>query len=99
MAKAHPEPDRYISFEGIDCYQNARDVVTEILALTGEEEASDAFWERFKGLIPESYYRDTPDEALLYLVCSNVFYIEELFEEKEHEKGFALMRKCELECC
>lgn len=93
-------PDRYISFEGIDCFENACQVVDNILSLLKEKpEANNVFWEKFTSKIPQNYYSRTADEDVLYLVCSNVFYIEELFEDYEYDSGYEAMRKAELECC
>jgi N(2)-fixation sustaining protein CowN len=35
----------------------------------------------------------------LYLVCSNSFYLDELFEKAEDEEGIRALNACELECC
>lgn len=94
------EPDRYVSFKDIDCFGNAKAVVDEVLLVLEHERYGNPFWEQFVTKIPSSYYEnDTKDEKLLYLVCANVFYIEELFENAEHEKGEEALKRCEFDCC
>ena len=51
------------------------------------------------GYYPPGYYSGEPTEDLLYLVCSNTYYIEELFEKFGDEAGLRLLQKAELECC
>lgn len=95
--------ERYKSFKNIDCNKNAAlvlDAMNELFSL--EKESKNEFWEIFMAKIPDNYHevfakgknRDT-----LYEVCSNVFYIFDLFEEYDFEKGIQIMDKCELECC
>ena len=65
-------------------------------------EAKNAFWERFEAKLPENYATTPVDEVgrdTLYQVCSNVFYIEELFDEYEFEKGLAFLKTAEFDCC
>lgn len=92
--------ERYISFENIDCFKNACCVVDELMVLLKTKpEAMNPFWEIFTSKLPESYFSKEENEDLLYMVCSNVFYIEELFDEYEHSAGIEALRKAELECC
>ncbi|WP_304546400.1 N(2)-fixation sustaining protein CowN [Sulfurimonas microaerophilic] len=95
--------DRYITFENIDCYQNAALVLEAMDELFKQiPDAFNDFWKRFMHTIPQNYkeefvkgeYKDT-----LYQVCSNVFYIFDLFEEYDFEQGIEMMDQCELECC
>ncbi len=94
--------DRYVSFENIDCYKNAIEVLDCIYEVFEKyPESKNAFWQRFDTLIPADYKNEFTKEGsdILYQVCSNVFYIDELFEEYEYEKGIELLEKAELECC
>jgi len=95
--------ERYVSFENIDCFENACLAIDRLLAVTEEAEHVNLYWKKIIPTIPQAYYdRDSKGdekEALLYLVCSNVFYLEELFEEAEDEAGLDALRRCELECC
>ena len=98
-----PTKDRYVTFENIDCYYNAKivlDAMYELFAL--QPESKNALWERFETKLPEDYANNPIDSLgkdILYEVCSNVFYIEELFDDYEFEKGLALLKTVEFDCC
>ena len=95
--------ESYESFKNIDCFENACSVVDNMLRLLKEPKNNNAYWERFIPKIPKAYYsRDAKDdtkEELLYLVCSNSFYIIEMFEDADHEEAIHALEKCEQECC
>lgn len=91
--------DRYISFMNIDCYKHASDVIDCILEVIKDERFNTLFWDAFTAKIPQKYYDNDSDEKVLYLVCSSVFYIEELFEESNHTVGLEMMQHCEYQCC
>jgi len=95
--------DRYISFKNIDCYGNATlvlDAMNELFQL--KKESKDQFWQQFMDKIPENYaevFSKGKEKDTLYLICANVFYIGDLFDEYEFEKGIQLLDQIELECC
>lgn len=95
--------ERYVSFQNIDCFENACLVIDRLLEVTKNPEYNNMYWQKIIPTIPQSYYaRDRAldeDEALLYLVCANVFYLEELFEKADDKEGMAAMVACEMECC
>lgn len=91
--------DRYVSYMNIDCYKHASDVIGCIVDVIKDEQFNNPFWEAFKAKIPSCYYENKSDEKVLYLVCSSVFYIEELFEESSHAVGLEMMENCEYQCC
>ncbi|TLS17554.1 N(2)-fixation sustaining protein CowN [Azospira oryzae] len=91
--------DRYVSFEGIDCWHNACAVVARVLHHYEGPERTNKYWEYFVAKIPPGYYSGEPTEDLLYLVCSNTYYIEELFEKFGDAEGLQLLQRAELECC
>ncbi|MBP7489934.1 MAG: N(2)-fixation sustaining protein CowN, partial [Azospira sp.] len=62
-------------------------------------ERTNKYWEYFVAKIPPGYYSGEPTEDLLYLVCSNTYYIEELFEKFDDAEGLQLLQRAELECC
>lgn len=97
--RAEDIEDRYVSFMNIDCYKHASEVIDCILEVTKDPKYDNPFWESFRAKIPQAYFDKEPNEKVLYLVCASVFYIEELFEESEHEAGMEIMRKCEYDCC
>jgi hypothetical protein len=95
--------DRYVTFDNIDCYDNAKvvlDAMYELFVL--KPEAKNALWQRFETKLPLDYANNPTDELgkdTLYEVCSNVFYIEELFEEYAFDKGLELLKTVEFDCC
>lgn len=95
--------ESYTSFKNIDCFENACSIIDHMLRLLEEPKNNNAYWEKFVPKIPKAYYsrnpKDDPSEALLYLVCSNSFYIIELFENAEDEDAIHALEKCEQECC
>ena len=95
--------DRYVTFENIDCYNDAKNVLDSMYELfSSVPESKNLFWERFETKLPDDY-KSTPVDELgrdtLYQVCSNVFYIEELFETYEFEKGLKFLQAAEFDCC
>ena len=95
--------ESYISFKDIDCFENACNVVDNLIRICKDPKNNNAYWEKFITKIPEAYYsrntKEDSSEALLYLVCSNSFYIIELFESVEDEVAIQSLDKCEQECC
>lgn len=95
--------ERYESFKNINCFENACNVIDQMLRVLENPEHNNLYWEKIVPTIPEAYFKRDPEldenEAVLYLVCANVFYLEELFENAEDEPGLEALNKCELECC
>lgn len=95
--------ESYVSFKDIDCFENACGVIDNLLRICEKPEFNNVYWEKFITKIPKAYYsrnpKEDPTEALLYLVCSNAFYIIELFEEADDEMAIQSLEKCEQECC
>jgi hypothetical protein len=95
--------DRYVSFENIDCYNNAQAVLEAMEELFSlHVNAKNEFWERFLSKLPDDYKNNPIDEGgrdTLYQVCSNVFYFEELFESYDFEKGLEILKTTEFDCC
>lgn len=95
--------ESYISFKDIDCFENACSVIDNMLRILKEPKYNNEYWEKFIKKIPKAYYsrnsKDDPSEVLLYLVCSNSFYIIELFENANDEQAINSLDKCEQECC
>lgn len=99
MNEKSVQPNRYESFEGINCFENSRVVLKYALNILETPEYSNKFWDKFIEQIPESFYKGEDDEKHLYIVCSNVYYLEELFDLAEREDALNALEKCEEECC
>ncbi len=95
--------ERYISFKNIDCFNNALEVLDLMVETTKEPKNDNPYWQKIRSSLPEGYTKRDPEfdkkEELLYIVCSNVFYLEELFEDAGCEEGLEALNRCELECC
>ncbi len=96
--------DRYITFSNIDCYTNAIAVLDAMNELFDDiPESKNDFWQRFMSFIPDDYQtifsKEGDKKDILYYVCANVFYISDLFDEYEFEKGIEILEQAELECC
>jgi hypothetical protein len=98
-APDRPVGDRYVSFQDIDCDGNSRQVLERLRLHIDDPAKTNAFWERFKEKLAVT---DDPVKRQadgLCLLCANVYYIADLFEEYEDEVGQALLRRLEDECC
>jgi hypothetical protein len=95
--------ERYVSFKNINCFENACLVVDNMLRVLENPKNMNIYWKKIVPMIPKAYYtrdpKDDEKEALLYLICSNSFYLDELFEKAEDEEGAHALERCEQECC
>lgn len=90
------EPDRYVSFCNIDCDGMARRLLP--LALRRLEMGGDLanpFWRRFAERAATA--GDASGADALYLVCSHVMYLAEIFEDGG--EAAELLEAIELQCC
>ena len=95
-SSGYTNPDRYVSFQDIDCDGNARRVMACIdrhLSIPGH---STLFWEYFMkkragGSAPR------PDD--LFLLHSNINQVRELFETWDDDESLQLLVQLEEECC
>jgi hypothetical protein len=97
------ERDRYITFSNIDCYENAALVLDAMNDLFQKEpDSKNELWVKFMEKIPEDYrkeFKKKDDFDTLYLICANVFYIYDLFEDFDFDPGLEVLEQVELECC
>lgn len=88
--------DRYISFDGIDCDGNAKQLMTMIRSYIDDPEKTNKFWEYFKKKA-EGGSGPKPDD--LFLIHSNLNQIRELFESYDDHDALQLLDIIEIECC
>ena len=97
------QKDRYVTFKNIDCYENAALVLDAMNNLFIEiPESKNVLWKNFMKKIPENYreiFAKGEEKDTLYLVCANVFYISDLFDEYDFTEGIDVLDQAELECC
>ncbi len=95
--------ESYVSFNNIDCFENACVVLDHMLRVLEDPKNMNIYWKKIVPMIPKAYYsrdpKDDPKEEVLYLVCSNSFYLDELFEKADDEDAIDALNKCEQECC
>lgn len=92
-------PDRYVSFKGINCDDNAGRLIAAIRRHIDDPAKTNPFWERFKERLAAADAVRARTADGLCLLCAHVCYIDELFEEHDDAAGLALLRKLEDECC
>ncbi|MBN2751415.1 MAG: N(2)-fixation sustaining protein CowN [Rhodospirillaceae bacterium] len=91
--------DRYVSFCNIDCSGMAvrlLPLVRHRLNVGGY--LANPFWKRFDDRVCAVCSGLTEDGDALYLVCSHVMYLAEIFEDADGE-GHALLEEIEQQCC
>jgi hypothetical protein len=92
-------PDRYRSFQDIDCYGGAAAVVERLRRHLADPAHDNALWQRFIARLGDAARSENPKPDILFLVCSHVYYIADLFEAARDDEGMALMQQLEFDCC
>jgi hypothetical protein len=92
---------RYVSFKGMNCEARADAVADRAMALATEPSWTNAFWDLFQDKVARARAADAPmgTPDVLYLVCSHVFYLEDLFDDAEDEEGLQMLKLLEHDCC
>ena len=92
-------PDRYVSFKDIPCDDMALKILVRAETVLAKQGETNKFWTAF---LQRAQIARTPapgqDDALK-LVCSNSYYLFELFEDASDEEGEGLMEELEYQCC
>ncbi|MTW20258.1 N(2)-fixation sustaining protein CowN [Allochromatium palmeri] len=98
MSQAAEKTDRYISFEGIECDEQAQRVLHCIRDCTeAPQDGPSSSWTSYFERKLVEIARMGQDE--LFFVGSQVNYIRELFEHHGHRAGLDLLDQIEDECC
>lgn len=99
MSTEQSKPDRYVSFEGIECDKNAELIVASIEKLAKGPARDNRYWQQFLVKIEKSRAGDKATGDALFLVHSYLNLIRELFEDCEDQDALTLLEQVELECC
>lgn len=91
------KPDRYISFEGIDCDGKAQQLMDLLDQQLSNPGRSNVFWEYFANKRAGSSGGPKPDNLLL--IHANINVIREFFETWQDEAALTLLLELEEECC
>lgn len=90
------EPDRYVSFIGIDCDGNAARVMALIEHYAATDTHASAFWDYF---LAKRQPKSGPKPDDLFLIHTNINQIYDLFEAAEDEEALARLSWLEVNCC
>ncbi|MGD1952936.1 MAG: N(2)-fixation sustaining protein CowN [Leptolyngbyaceae cyanobacterium] len=88
--------NRYISFEGTDCEEKSRQIISCVKQYT-EKPPRPSLW--------SEYFRDKLGSSLelgqdeLFIVCSQMNNVRSLFEEYEDTEALNLLEQVEEDCC
>ena len=94
------QPDRYVSFCNIDCNGMAERVLPLARRrLAAGDHLANPFWRRFDDKARALEAGEGGGADALYLVCSHVMYLAEIFEADGEGEGAALLEEIELTCC
>lgn len=101
MTQNH-NPDRYVSFSGIDGDKNAAQLMVLLRRHIDDPQKCNRFWELFKKKLelvgqPDSSGARNLDN--LFLIHSYINNIKELFEEYDDVPALELLEKIEAESC
>ncbi|HEY4744724.1 MAG TPA: N(2)-fixation sustaining protein CowN [Desulfuromonadaceae bacterium] len=96
------QPDRYVSFIGIDGDGNARRLIVMLRRHIDDPARSNRFWEQFREKLAKVGRPDANggrDMDELFLIHSYINNIRELFEEYDDVPGLRLLEQIEAESC
>ena len=97
MSQTAVKTDRYITFEGIECDDQARRVLRYMRDCIETSREAPSSWSAYFERKLDEITRMGQDE--LFVVGSQVNYIRELFEHHGHREGLDLLDRIEDECC
>lgn len=92
------QPDRYLTFQGIDFEGNMRRVLAHLFRYIEDPAHGNAFWDRFRTRLGAAEAGAATICDKLLLLHSHVYYMVELFEEHDDEVALADLKKLEEEC-
>ncbi|MFC3912658.1 N(2)-fixation sustaining protein CowN [Pseudaeromonas sharmana] len=96
QCKCQQQPDRYVSFEGIDCNGNARLLMAMIYRHIEQPERNNAFWDYFR---QKATGGSGPKPDDLFMIHCHLNQIRDLFEQWEDLEALTLLDRIEVECC
>ena len=88
--------DRYISFDGLQCDENANQIVSTIRDYMGKVDKEDK-WRRYFEMKFDEQQRMGVDD--LFFVGSQMNALYDFFSASEEKTGAELLYRVEQECC
>ncbi len=98
MSEVAFQPDRYISFKGIEEEKNSTELIRLLRRHIDDPEKTNPFWEKYKQMLADAESGKSGKDYL-FLIHSYINNLFEFFEEMEDEEALALLHKIEVECC
>lgn len=92
------QPDRYLTFQGIDFEGNMRTVLAHLFRYIDDPAYGNAFWDRFRARLAAAEASPAALCDRLLLMHSHVYYMVELFEEQDDARALADLKRLEEEC-
>lgn len=92
------EPDRYLTFQGIDFEGNMRRVLAHLFRYICDPAHANPFWDRFRTRLAAAEAGQAAICDKLLLLHSHVYYMVELFEDQDDEAALTALKKLEEEC-
>ncbi|MBF0644705.1 N(2)-fixation sustaining protein CowN [Desulfuromonas acetoxidans] len=96
------EPDRYVSFEGIDCEGNSKLLMCMLKKHLEDPSKNNAFWEMFTDKLGKAERGETVNGIQideLFLIHAYINNLQDFFEDHEDDVAMTLLKKIERECC
>ena len=96
QSNPNPEPDRYVSFVGLDCNGPAHRLMQHLRRYLDDPARSNAFWQRLAQKLNPSA---GPRHDELFLIHAHLNSLREQLEAVNDDTALALLDKIEAECC
>ena len=91
-----PDPDRYVTFQGLDCDSNAEQILQYIQDCLAPSHPVTPWQDYFRLKLKQ---RQALGQDALFFVGSQISQIRELFETYNASAGLELLEQVEEECC
>jgi hypothetical protein len=98
----HHQPDRYVSFVGIEGDRNSRELIAMLRRYIDDPLKTNRFWEIFKeklGMVGQPDLNGGRSLDELFLIHSYINNIRDLFELYDDQPALELLEKIEEESC
>ncbi|WP_072369358.1 N(2)-fixation sustaining protein CowN [Hyphomicrobium sp. NDB2Meth4] len=92
------QPDRYLTFRGIDFEGNMRAVLGHLRRYIDDPAHANPFWDRFLQRLTSAETGGSAIYDKLLLLHSHTYYMAELFEDHDDDAAITALKKLEEEC-
>jgi len=94
---------RALKKDSLDCYRHLTlviETINELFELYPKSKSR--YWKRFMKKIPNNYkelFENDEGHHILYFLCTNMFFVIDLFEKYDFKKGINLTNSIDVEFC